>query len=78
MKRILNDTESHDPAVKRIQMVEKLLESNKPFKVLSDAASDHIPLMAQYRIDMVGWIELNRLAKELDLKEFTCLGPNGT
>ena len=63
-----------NPAVKRLQRIVRLLKTRNVLKVLSNADSDRVPVMSQFGIDMVGWIEINRLAKELNC---TSLGPVG-
>ena len=63
-----------NPAIIRLKRIGELLESRYVFKVMSNSDSDRIPCMAQFGIDMVGWIEINRLAHDLN---FPALGPDG-
>ena len=60
-----------DAVAKRIKRMADWLGDWNNFKVISDAHTDTIiPLLVQYGIDVVGWLELNTLAEHTDFTDF--------
>ena len=54
-----------DAVARRLRKLVSFLESRNNLKVLSNVLSDTVPIISQYGIDVVGWMEMNLLAESL-------------